>query len=715
MARDKQKIIVPRPPRKKKGFPLAPRIFKGLLYLVGISSLVLAIWIIYLWFSVNPATLMPKMGPFSPLDGIGTATISPDVISAGEKFPSYTITYTAGAGGIETGGHIEIVYPAEIVAYGSEYTVFVPFFATGSIEWFMDVPVKANAPGGAKLAVSSQTLMRRLRLVAGFYKSLWKKGYPAYTARDLARELARRTITVRKGRIAQGDQVTIVIGGKQPVHAPHYANWTSFVIYVDGDGDGIAMPLVSSPRVITTGRKATAFRVTATSAPKTWELIKLSIAAVDKDGQVDPTYRGTVYIDAPNFAIPGNIIFEASDVGRKTLYTRTPREGVYFISARDPRERRGRSNPIVVEEQGLHLYWGDPHMHTILGAGNDVPEWIFRTARDDHSLDFACVTLDDVTVPFNNHLKFPGIIQSPFTWGIVQRVSNSFNAPGKFAVLNGFEWGNNALGHRNIYYSPDEADSQILAHTPGNIDTVEKLFSALRGHKAIVAPHSTAWRGGEFMGKNYDWGPHDDSCQRLAEIYSSHGASEFYNNPFPIHGKNDVKRFTSPDDEAPASSGAFVRDALAQGYKLGIMAGGDVRFDMDRPDSYPGGLTAVWAPTLTAQDVWNSLYSRRVYGTTGARIFLRWTVANAGPGNELGVDAPVEISLFIVGTAPIAEAQIIRFDNEYKVSHIFTSQSEILRTTWQDDNPPSRGFYYLRVIQQDGQMAWAGPIWVYRR
>jgi len=692
-----------------------PRVFKGLLYLVGISSFSAAITIIFLWFSTDPEKLIPKAGPFSALDGSGTATISPDVVTAGEIIPGYTITFTAGPGGIQTGGHIQIVYPAEIVAYGSEFTVLVPFLATESIDWFMNAAVKAGADGGARLSVNSPSLLYRLRLWLGFYKSLWKKGYPAYTARDMARELARRTITVRKGHIVPGEQVRITISGKAPVHAPNYANWTSFVVYVDGDGDGIAMPLVSSPRVITTGRKAAAFRVTATSAPKTWEIIKIFIAAVDKDGQVDPAYKGKVYIDAPNFSTPASIAFEASDLGRKTLYTRTQREGVYFVVARDAQGRRGRSNPIVVEEQGLHLYWGDPHMHTILGIGNDVPEWVLRTARDDLALNFACITLSDVTVPFINHLKYPGIIQTPFAWGIVQRVSNSFISPGKFAALNGFDWANNVSGPRSVFYSPDEADSAILPHSPGYADTIEKLLGAIKGHRAIVAAHFSAWREAKFTGKKYEWGPHDDSYQRLIEVYSSQGASEFPGNPFPPYeGKKDGRLF-SPGDHASQFPGAFMRDALSQGYKLGIIAGSDAKFDMDRPDPYPGGLTAVWAIELTPQDIWNSLYLRRVYGTTGARIYIRWTVANAGPGSEIGVDVPVEISLFVVGTSPISEAQIIRFDNAFKTVQIFQSKTEVLRTTWKDDNPPSHGFYYLRVIQQDGQMAWSGPIWVYRR
>ena len=68
--------------------------------------------------------------------------------------------------------------------------------------------------------------------------------------------------------------------------------------------------------------------------------------------------------------------------------------------------------------------------------------------------------------------------------------------------------------------------------------------------------------------------------------------------------------------------------------------------------------------------------------------------------------------IMIFGTAPIAEAKIIKHVTEYEVSRVLSSNTEILESTWFDRSPPKGGFYMIRIIQSDGNMAWAGPIWV---
>lgn len=707
----KGKIVLP---QKRKRLSTAHVILFGFIYGLTAVLLFVIVWAAYLWFFMDPLSLFPPNAPSSSLDGAGTATITPDVLNAGDEIPGYTIIFKTGTEGIRTGGMIKIIYPAEPVIFGADTRIFIPFLSTRSIRWFRRVPIKVETDGDAELKVLRCSWLKCLKLAVGYYKGRLK-GVPPYSLRDIAREIATRTIVVKEGRLDWGRTVTIKIGGKKGVKVPSFARWISFAVLVDGDGDGVSAPIASSPRVVVTGSKAVGFRVVASSAPKIWEKMKVTVTAIDEKGQVDPDYRGRVYLDAPALPLPGVTEFTASDLGRKTFSFMAPREGIYFITARDGKNRRGRSNPIVVEEGGLHLYWGDLHLHSVLDVGSAIPEWVMRTARDDLSLDFASLMLIDHAVPFKSHLFYPGVIQSDFAWGLAKYINAHFDSPGVFCALKGFEWGNTEKGHRIVIYSPEVPDPPLLPHRPGLYDSVEKLLAALRGRKAIVVPVHTAWRGGKFMGSKYDWGPKDDSYQRLVEIYSSNGACEYHDNPYPIHAQNQIKGYLDSSDQAGKNSGAFVRDALAKNYKLGFIAGSDARFDIDRPPHYPGGLTAVWAPQLTSQDIWNSLYSRKVYATTGARIFVRWTVGGAGPGSEIGVDSSVEVSLLVVGTAPIKEALLIKNEYEYQVVRILNSPNEILSATWMETNPPYRGFYYMRITQEDGHMAWVGPIWVYRR
>ena len=41
---------------------------------------------------------------------------------------------------------------------------------------------------------------------------------------------------------------------------------------------------------------------------------------------------------------------------------------------------------------------------------------------------------------------------------------------------------------------------------------------------------------------------------------------------------------------------------------------------------YPGGLVAVYAPELTREAIWDALWHRRCYATTGKRIILEFSV-----------------------------------------------------------------------------------------
>lgn len=711
MLSQKNKIILP----QKRGRTNIPHaILFGFLYSMVIIILFLIAWGAYLWFLMNPLSLLPPNEPVSPSDGMGTTTIFPDVVKAEEKIPYYTITFKTGPEGIQTGGRIKIIYPTQIVTFGAQSKLFIPFLSIRSIRWFRLVPIKVETDADAKLKVTRCSWLRCLKLAIGYYKGRIR-GVPIYSLRDIAREIASRSIMVEKGRLDWGRTVTIKIGSKKGLKAPSFSRWVSFAVLVDGNGDGVAVPIASSPRVVITGSKATGFRVVASSAPKIWEKVKVTVTAVDSKGQIDPDYRGVVYLDAPQLPLPGVTEFTASDLGRKTFFFMAPREGIYFITARDGKNRRGRSNPIVIEQAGLHLYWGDLHLHSVLDIGSGIPEWVMRMARDELSLDFASLVLLDHFIPFKSHLFYPAVVQSEFSWGLAKYINAHFDSPGTFSALKGFEWGDTEKGHRIVIYSPDVPDPPLLPHRPGLYDSVEKLLSALRGRKAVVAPIHSAWRGGKFMGSKYDWGPTDDSYQRLVEIYSSNGACEYYNNPYAIHTRNEIKGYLDSSDQAGKNSGAFVQDVLAKNYKLGFIAGSDARFDIDYPPNYPGGLTAVWAPQLTSQDIWNSLYSRRVYATTGARIFVRWSIDGVGPGSEIGVGSAIEISLLVVGTSPIKEAQLIRYEGEYKTVRNLNSPNEILSDTWTDNSPPSRGFYYMRIIQEDGHMAWAGPIWVYRR
>jgi len=698
------------PKRKKRNFLL---IALAVFFVSAVVSfLAVFIFLVSIWFSTDPEKMMPPVGVPTPMDGSGAAIIVPDVVRAGDRVDNYTISYTAGPNGLMNGATINLFYPSQLVTHGDKSKMYVPYLAWESMREFISAKVTATTSGKAQLAVNKPDLKRVIRLVFGYYRSKWEHGRPAYSIRDLAREVVRRTIRVIDGEVAAGEEIHIVVGGDGGINAPNYAGWVNFTIEIDGDGDGVALPVEVSPRVVIMGRKATRFSVVATSVANIWEKVRVVIEAVDDDGQIDPTYTGTVYLDAPKLALPSRTQFEISDLGRKSFKVRTTEEGVFFIAARDPRKRRGRSNPIVVREKGPHLFWGDLHMRSVLGMGDTHPEKVLRTARDEFNLNFAAVAMVDNGIPLESHDKLRNLSESEFSWSYLQKITHLFDKKDRFVAFPAFDWASNRFGHRMVIYSPYEIGTEILSHADGRYDTVDKLFAGLSNRRAIVMPVWSGWRGGKYMGKKYMWGNNNHVHQRLVEIYSSDGAVEYCKNPFSIHGVEVDPGLYDPSDRASCSSGAYVRDALANGAKFGVVAGGARRLSLDRGEHYTPGLTAVWADNLNSREIWDGLYSRRAYATTGPRIYVDFKVAGEYPGGEVEPAMAVAIDLFIVGTAPIVEAKIIKFVTEYETTRILSSTSEILHSRWIDRDPPSGGFYFLRVLQEDGNIAWAGPIWV---
>ena len=154
------------------------------------------------------------------------------------------------------------------------------------------------------------------------------------------------------------------------------------------------------------------------------------------------------------------------------------------------------------------------------------------------------------------------------------------------------------------------------------------------------------------------------------------------------------------------------------GHCLGIIAGGDTHDS--RPGNqgpepfgleFPDGLTAVFATSLTREAIWDALWYRRTYGTTGARILLQFEVNGVPMGGEAPWSGQSEIRIEALGTAPIRLVELIR-NNE--VVHRWQDSGESMAVEYHDSLLSSvpACTYYVRLTQEDGQMAWSSPVWL---
>ena len=68
----------------------------------------------------------------------------------------------------------------------------------------------------------------------------------------------------------------------------------------------------------------------------------------------------------------------------------------------------------------------------------------------------------------------------------------------------------------------------------------------------------------------------------------------------------------------------------------------------------------------------------------------------------------------MIGTAPLASVTVVKNNQDYV--RMEGRGRDRVEFEWGKTEPPKdTDYYYLRVIQEDYEMAWGSPIWVSRR
>lgn len=379
-----------------------------------------------------------------------------------------------------------------------------------------------------------------------------------------------------------------------------------------------------------------------------------------------------------------------------------------------------RERPTITTATGeiLQVFFGDLHAHSIYGDATDDVDEFYHRYRDGYGYDFACLTehdyLDGVEL---------SISELKMMWNHADRMTQ----PGQFVAFCGYEWTSPAIaehaapnqsvgeGHKHIIY-PDNS-GPLVSYGEETANTGAKLLKRLQGVDALVIPHHTGWSG-------TDWDAHDANLQRLVEVCSTHGRFEYAGNK-PIGYRRD--------HVFPAK---FVLNALDRGYNLGFVGGSDSHGlkwhatelegrDSHVPagtkvgwkrDAYRTGMTAILSPELTRAALYDALHNRRCYATSGVPIFVDFRINGALMGSQITVHASPSIKGVIEGTGAIHSVEVVRSghifsglqcqEGEDITSLTFTFEDQIII-------PGESHYYYLRVIQKDGNMAWSSPIWVY--
>jgi len=224
------------------------------------------------------------------------------------------------------------------------------------------------------------------------------------------------------------------------------------------------------------------------------------------------------------------------------------------------------------------------------------------------------------------------------------------------------------------------------------------------------------------------WGTYDLSTinpklEQVIEICQNRGSFE----------KDEV----GEDGVSFGGFGSSIQDALARGLRLGFVGGTDNhrgrpgsrrshQSGLDIDDFVAGGITCVLAKELTREAIWDAIWQRRCYATTAVKMLLDFRVNDLMMGQEveLGADnaetfATRRVHVKAAGTRRIKHVAIVRNNVDVCVREVGEMFCEF---EWTDDEPLDQiidprhrsAYYYVCVVQEDGNLGWASPVWLSR-
>jgi hypothetical protein len=369
-----------------------------------------------------------------------------------------------------------------------------------------------------------------------------------------------------------------------------------------------------------------------------------------------------------------------------------------------------RSYRTTLNGKTVRIVRGDFHRHTELS-------WDGGGAQDGSLQDFYRYMLDAASMDFGASTDHQGGADD-YWWWYTQKMTDMYHLPGTYVPIFGYERSvTQPHGHRNIFFATragrvtpfhyrQGVDNFALQANPmgdesgiGTGDVVENdtklLYEAIRRMGGIAISHTSATRMGT------DWRDNDPQLEPVVEIFQGARTNyEFAGAPLSADESKDAAHMKT----AGYFPVGMVRNAWAKGYRLGIITSSD-------HGSTHYSYAMAYTDRYDRQGILDAIRRRQTYGATD-NIILDVRMGDHFMGSEFKADSPLPLRVRIRGTRAVARVEVIRGD---RLIYSLEPNKQDVSFEFADKDGGKRretAYYYVRVQQSDGQLAWSSPIWV---
>ena len=239
-------------------------------------------------------------------------------------------------------------------------------------------------------------------------------------------------------------------------------------------------------------------------------------------------------------------------------------------------------------------------------------------------------------------------------------------------------------GHKVVYLP----QSELPIDSRDEAASGAELLTRVADKGGFAVPHHVGWTGA-------DESAHDPHAQPVFEVCSCHGCYLEWQHVLGQRG--DLRE-------------QMIDAVLRRGARFGFIASSDGHGLLwhhgvaRKRDPFRTGLTAVQSEARTRAAILDAIRARRCYATSGVPIVLDFRAGDRPMGSEI-VAERVNLSGEARGCGALAKIAIVSAQGDL-------AQGSVEGQSGRIEAIVGPGWYYLRVEQVDGEMAWSSPIFV---